>query len=477
MALDPLSAAAAEPTPEGALAIDQLIAMALEANPALAAELARERAAQAAIRTARALPNPEVEWLAGRQGARLPGVAEGSAQSLSLTQRLELPSLRRARLDAAESTARGVRASVGAFRHGLVANVKRSHLGVLRAQAELRNAREDAQVTEQIYTRVKVRVETGEAPRFELLRAEAERLNAQRTVQTAQQRVGQALAELRRVVGPALPPDARVAGSIEDPVFPDEPPEALRSRLLERHPELVAARADLRAAEARVRLEEAQAAPSWALRLAADRNPDLTQRRVGVQVTVPLLDRREGPIAEARAVVQRARSILADREHQLGQALAIALQQQQIALDQVAAFEGGIVREAESAMRVAEAAYRFGERGILDYLDAQRVWRAARNELNAARFELRAARVEIERLRAEAGLEEFTEPAPASGLPPAAPAGADPAGPPSAARPAAPSPRPEAQPDAGRAEALASGLSLRLAPAPGPRSLALGVSP
>jgi cobalt-zinc-cadmium efflux system outer membrane protein len=50
---------------------------------------------------------------------------------------------------------------------------------------------------------------------------------------------------------------------------------------------------------------------------------------------------------------------------------------------------------------VAEAAYRFGERGILDYLDAQRTLRSIRNELNATRFELQAARIELERLRAE----------------------------------------------------------------------------
>ena len=49
---------------------------------------------------------------------------------------------------------------------------------------------------------------------------------------------------------------------------------------------------------------------------------------------------------------------------------------------------------------MAEAAYRFGERGILDYLDAQRVYRAARSDLIAARYELRSADVEIARLLA-----------------------------------------------------------------------------
>ena len=53
--------------------------------------------------------------------------------------------------------------------------------------------------------------------------------------------------------------------------------------------------------------------------------------------------------------------------------------------------------------KVAEAAYRFGERGFLDVLDAQRVYRAARAELISARYELAAAWVEIERLRAIPG--------------------------------------------------------------------------
>ena len=52
---------------------------------------------------------------------------------------------------------------------------------------------------------------------------------------------------------------------------------------------------------------------------------------------------------------------------------------------------------------MAEAAYRFGERGFLEVLDAQRVYRAARSELIAARYELATAWVEIERLRALPG--------------------------------------------------------------------------
>ena len=66
----------------------------------------------------------------------------------------------------------------------------------------------------------------------------------------------------------------------------------------------------------------------------------------------------------------------------------------------VEALSRGAVREAEAALRVAEAAYRFGERGILEVLDAQRVLRSVRADLLQARFQTQAARVVLEQLAA-----------------------------------------------------------------------------
>ena len=77
-----------------------------------------------------------------------------------------------------------------------------------------------------------------------------------------------------------------------------------------------------------------------------------------------------------------------------------------IAQAQVVALESGILKQAEAAVKVVEAAYRFGERGFLDVLDARRVFRAARAELITARYELASAWVEIERLRAIPGGKE-----------------------------------------------------------------------
>jgi cobalt-zinc-cadmium efflux system outer membrane protein len=62
------------------------------------------------------------------------------------------------------------------------------------------------------------------------------------------------------------------------------------------------------------------------------------------------------------------------------------------------ALSQGVIHEAEAALRVAQAAYRFGERGILDVLDAQRMLRSARSDLLQARFQWHVARITIDQL-------------------------------------------------------------------------------
>ena len=117
-----------------------------------------------------------------------------------------------------------------------------------------------------------------------------------------------------------------------------------------------------------------------------------------MQVSLPLLDRREGPIAEAIAQAERARVALVQRRFETEAAFEGAWQAYQVARSQVQAIEGGVLARARQVLAIAEAAYRLGERGILEYLDAQRQFRLVRNDLIAARFDLQRARTELERL-------------------------------------------------------------------------------
>lgn len=392
-----------EALPQPRYTLPQLLELARANHPALAASRAQVQAAQAGMRTARAWPNPEVEALTGRQRARMPGAAEGRTQSVSITQKLDLPWQRAARAQAADAAYEGSQATARAQARDVEADLKLRFYDVVRREAEQRNAREDVTLVEQIRRGVAVRVETGEAPRYELIRGDAELLNAQRNEQAAALRVQQALAELRRAVGADLPQTFDVDAGAETPSVAHLPPLAdLVNAVVATHPELEADRAALREADARLAHERSQRWPSLALRGSVDRQPDLQDSRVGLVMSIPLFDRRDGPVGEAVAARERARALLHDRELRVRQAVESAYRQYEIAESQVSALESGVIKQAESALRVAEAAYRHGERGILDYLDAQRVFRQARNDLIAARADLRTAAVELDRLRPEA---------------------------------------------------------------------------
>lgn len=387
-------AAAAQP-----YTLDQLLSLALQGNKGVEAASAGVDVARAGLTTARAYPNPEVEFTTGRVSARQPGAATGVGQTLSITQRIDLPNQRRLRYEVATGTLRATTASHESFVVDLVARVKRGFYETLRREAEFSAAQEDLALTQQLYNRAQIRVDVGDAPKYEAIRVGAELLNAQKNNQSALLRVNQAKSFLRQQVGEILPAGFALQGRLGR-TWSLEPLAKLRETMLAGNAELTEYRAALQRARASVDYERSLRLPSVALKATSSRDPDVRDTQFGVVVSVPLWDRREGPVNEAAAGVIRARSQLEAREFELTQQLDSAYQQFQIAASQVEALESGIVRQAEAALNVAEAAYRYGERGIIDYLDAQRVLRTARNDLIAAQFDLQMAAVEIERLLA-----------------------------------------------------------------------------
>lgn len=377
----------------------QLESLAMESSRTVMAARDQVTVARYAVDTAGAFPNPELEYLGGTARPRTPGGASGDAYSLALTQPLDMPWQRAARIDAAQAGLSASSANSRAFAADVLARLRSRYFELLRRQAELVNANEDAKLMESVRSRIALRVEVGEAPRFELIKADAETLNAQKIAIAAGFRVEQARSLLRQVVGSSLPADFSIRGSLREvPALLSLP--GLRQQLVESSPELARARAEMVRAQHLLDLERRQRWPRVALKATQDQDPDVRTAKIGVVVTIPLWDRRSGPVGEAAAQLSRARNELAAQEFSLGQTLEVAVQQYEIAQTQVTALESGILRQAEAALKVAEAAYRFGERGFIEVLDAQRVHRAARTELIAARFELAAAWVEIERLRA-----------------------------------------------------------------------------
>lgn len=397
-ALVPLAGQAAE-----ILTLERALELAERNNPRLAVAAAQNEAARAAILTARAYPNPETVVDAGRQRARQDDARNGNVYLLGLAQPLDLPSVRAPRIRAAEAGLDGSRFALLESRLALRAAVKLAYYEVVRRQAEVDLAAETQRLLEDIRRRIAVRVDVGEAPRLELTRADAEARSAANATTSARLRVTESRAQLLALIGLPATGMGEVVGTL-DPPPPLPPLEALSGEVLERYPSLAQARAEVERARARLETERALRTPQPTLRAGVNQDPDQNQFLVGLSIPIPIWNQRQGQIGEAQAQLDAANALAESRRIELITALNGAYARHEVSTQQIQAFEAGLLRQAEDALRVAEAAYRFGERGFIEVLDAQRVLRAVRLDFLAARAAQRAAFIEIEQLRA-VGLE------------------------------------------------------------------------
>jgi cobalt-zinc-cadmium efflux system outer membrane protein len=174
----------------------------------------------------------------------------------------------------------------------------------------------------------------------------------------------------------------------------------LLKHVLDAHPAYAQARTEVRRADAALSAEKTLRVPQPTALAEYEQQPDLRFYRVGFSLPLPIFDRRQGPIREAAARVRETTALVDQRRLELTSALETAYGQYQIANQQVIALESGALRQAEAALAAAQAAYKFGERGIIDVLDAQRVLRSVRLDHVNAQFDRQAALIELEQLRA-----------------------------------------------------------------------------
>lgn len=382
-----------------AFPLNTLIDIALESSPQVLAARDQSKAIRGQLSSARAIPNPEFEVSTGQQRSATGPLTVGNVSSWAVIQPLDMPYTRYPRVNAAEANLRAAEATRVAFEIETISRVQQRFYELMRREAEAKAADEDFGLTKQIRDRMQVRYDVGETARFELIRAQTEFLNAQIAQESSRLRVDQARSQLRQVVGHALPADFTVVA--EQPKFEALPPlNVLLSEIQSQSPDLQKAKADVEASESKLSFEKNSRLPRLSFKASQYNDPNFTDRLYGLVVSIPIWDFKSGQIAEAEANASKAKNQFNAQSQSLEQQLETAYKLYQMASYQVKVLDQEVVELASSARRIAEVSYRYGERGMLEYLDAQRTFRAARNDLIKARFDLASVVTEIQRLRA-----------------------------------------------------------------------------
>ena len=376
--------------------LQKIIDIAMLENPSVRVVKAQQDAAIANVTTAKSYANPEIEMTSGPSRFRRGGGETKTNWIVGFSQPLEFSDVRAARREIAESNVAFVGVNVEINQIEIRAKVKQAFYDLLQRQAAMRLVEEDRKLLQQIRERVKLRVDVGESPKYELIKADTEALAVERDYQASVVRVVEAKAYLKGLVGYSMPVEYDVVGDL--PMNQALPAVNSLREQLSQSPLLRQVRAASETADAKLRLEQNLRKPGVTIKAGVEQDPDITNYSLGLALPLPLWNQRQGQIAEAVANISQVQALISDRELGLNRDLESSYQRYLIAQNQVASFESGLLAQSESVLKVAESAYRYGERGILEYLDAQRVYRVVKRDYLAAKFDYVSAMLEIERL-------------------------------------------------------------------------------
>lgn len=388
----------AEPqAPRARYDLAQLLSIALERNPSLAVGEANVGASRGRLLGAKAYPNPELTIGAG-PGRALEGPPNrGTEESVKFSQPFEWVFKRSARIRSAEHDVEAyeMERKDGVLR--VTAAVTSAFYELLGAQRESALAVQTLTTVEQLASTARKRVDAGEAPKFERVKAEVELQRATKEVDRALSQITQARAALVAVVGEDLGVVFEVQGE-----FPERRADGKLENLLDaamrQHPRLLAREQDRARRAAKLDSVRASRVPDVSIFGSFDHEIDRESYRLGLSVPFPLWSQRQGEIAEAAATVRRAEAEVQQVRLELVKALTQAFEQYRIAYGQIELFRKGLLRQAEEAVDIARKSYQVGEISLLELLDAQRVAFQTTREFYQAQIALATALATLDRL-------------------------------------------------------------------------------
>lgn len=267
---------------------------------------------------------------------------------------------------------------------------------LVAGQARLESAEAYTREVERLIEILRTREREGEGSRFDRLRAEQELRDARQLVTSA----AVSVVDARATLSGMLPPDVVLTKVVGAPSLP-QPPIPVATLMTR----ATTARAELRALQESARRTTFEAEAARRLRLpspnvfggvkrADDDGGRETGSVVGLSLSIPLFDVGGRDVARwtaerARIDVERASRESRIRSEIASASAALSMRQTAVSQDQPGA--------AEELVQIAEVAYREGEVGILELLDAVRTASRARIRSIDLRLDVRLAQIALER--------------------------------------------------------------------------------
>ncbi|MDI3461316.1 MAG: CzcABC family efflux RND transporter, outer membrane protein [Nitrospira sp.] len=377
--------------------LDDVIELALNRNPTLAAAEGAVEQSRGQRVLAGAYLNPSITGSAGPGAIRDPSTGVSiTERTITVEQPLEWLGKRAARQRAADAGVAGALAGMEDTKVMVIAEVKGAFFQLLLAQQDAQLARENLKTVEDLVQLVTARVSTKEAPKFELVKATVELQKTRKELSRAENALLVARTKLNTVTGKALGDSYMIQGEFE-PVRPGLDLPALMAQALDRHPAIRRQQKAVEQAEFTIEQERASRIPNVAVIGQYHREAGDESVTAGLSVPLPLWYRRQGEIGTAMGAHRRALAERARMQQELEQTITQHFQEVRTAQEQMQVFEQGLLYQAKEAYDIAQFSFRHGVASLLEVIDAQRVYRQTLLEYAQARADHSIALARLER--------------------------------------------------------------------------------
>jgi cobalt-zinc-cadmium efflux system outer membrane protein len=398
------STAVAQESPGGTLTMAQALALTLRKSPALAASSWDIRAAEAQVIQARLKPNPELNLTAEDvTGSGDYSSGDNAEHTLQLSQLVELGGKRAARTAQAQINTTLAGFDYQVLRVSVLRNTTQAFVEVLVAQRRLALAEETLRLWENAVPLTQKRFEKGASPEVELTRATVAVDLAQISVDQSRRDLLSAKAVLASQWGENRAVSFEtVVGNLDY----TEPLPAFNSLVnrLGNHPQLARWTAEREHREAILRTEQAQAVPNLTVGVGprvVGRGDNFTMGVISFTLPLPLFNRNEGNIAEARALIAKARPEEREIQARAFAELSVAYQTMRRASDIITKLKGSVLPAAEKTVELFSEGYAAGRFSQLEILDARRTLTDVRDRYLQALADYHKAVADMEALTAQ----------------------------------------------------------------------------
>jgi cobalt-zinc-cadmium efflux system outer membrane protein len=379
------------------LLLSQALSRVFEHNPELSVSALEIQAASARILQAGLKPNPEftstVENFLAIGG---PGIFRSTESTLQLSQRLELGNKRVLRVRAGEMEKVVAGKGLELKKSQLIEESAMAFAEILAGQERLANQQELSQLARQAHAIVVERVAAGKVSPVEQTRATVTLASTQLEEEKHLRALIAAKDRLAALWGGTFQDIGIVQGRFEIPRISSD----LMMPCIEKAPDIRLADAMVDFRRSLLDLEKAAAKPDLTVSAGFKRLnlEDQNAWVAGASIPLPLHDKRQGAIAEARILIDKSLSEKKAVQWRMRAAFHQARNEHELALLETKSLLQTALPAAKEALAAMEEGYRYGKFDYLNVLDAQRTYaELQRRYIEAVAAGLKAA-ITLERL-------------------------------------------------------------------------------